>query len=89
MEDEPGRGPNWPFTNIASVNNNRLMTGNLIDYSTNTEGPGFFLNSGTFTEFSIPGSTQSQGNGINDDAQIVGLNTGSQPVHGLVMTPPH
>jgi uncharacterized membrane protein len=82
--DDPG----YPGTTMDSVNNNGQMSGEFL--TPNGGEWALLYSGGAFTNnLSPPGSSESGGYSLNDDVQIVGLNSDSQGTHGLVLIPPH
>jgi uncharacterized membrane protein len=81
--------PGTSSTQIIGINNNGVMTG--FGYVDNSGIPqGFFLNAGTFTDLPIPGAGESQGWGLNDDAQVVGYYADQfGDEYGFILEPPN
>jgi hypothetical protein len=58
------------FTEGRGINNSRTVVGDYIPSDGNLHG--FFLSSGTFTEFDVPGAVQTAVLSINDAADFTG-----------------
>src|SRR5215510_11558869 len=57
------------FTEGRGINNSRTVCG---DYFDGSNEHGFFLSGGTFTEYDVPGATNTDVLGINDAAEFAG-----------------